>query len=130
MKLSKGKEDQTLEESSSAEIQVARFVTFTRPTDAPQIIDLKALKRNIPQRAVPTLRLQTTFKTVRSSTEMGTSLLRDAQQVPVLDSSDDVADNEAYELLDDKDSDVDWALLDLPEAVYRRLANESHHSLI
>lgn len=137
MKLLKGKESLTLEESSSAEIQAARFVTFTRPTDAPQIIDLQALKRNISQRTVPKLRLHTSLRTVRSSTEMGTPLLKDPQQVPVLEatsdrsataaSDDDLAD---YEMLDDGNSDVDWTLLDLPEAVYGRLANESRHSLI
>lgn len=131
MKLLKGKEDLTLHKSASAEIQVARFVTFTRPSEAPQIIDLKALKRNTPpQRPVPKLRLQTSLKSVRSSTEKGTPLLEDPQQVPVLDASDEFADNKAYEMLDDKVSDVDWTLLDLPEAVYRRLANDSRHSLI
>lgn len=42
-------------------------------------------------------------------------------------SDDDLADNE---LLDDGNSDMDWTLLDLPEALYGRLANESRHSLI
>ena len=43
---------------------------------------------------------------------------------------DDVADYEGYELLDERGVDVDWNLLDLPEPVLRRLANESCHSLI
>lgn len=59
---------------------------------------------------------------------MASPLLRDAQQVPVLDAEDEFRD---YEVLGgDGKEDVDWSLLDLPEAVYRRLANESCHSLI
>ena len=43
---------------------------------------------------------------------------------------DDVVDYGGYEPLDDEGSDVDWSLLDLPENVYGRLANESRHSLV
>ena len=67
-------------------------------------------------------------------------LLGDAGQVPILGLTsrrsaaaatfDDVADYEGYELLDEQGVDVDWNLLDLPEPVLRRLANESRHSLI
>lgn len=45
---------------------------------------------------------------------------------PAVAALDDIAD------FDDKDYnyDVDWSLLDLPENIYGRLANESRHSLI
>lgn len=43
---------------------------------------------------------------------------------------DDVMDYEGYDLLDEETSDLDWTLLDLPENVYGRLANESRHSLL
>lgn len=43
---------------------------------------------------------------------------------------ENVADYEGYELLHERGVDVDWSLLNLPEPVLRRLANESCHSLI
>ena len=76
---------------------------------------------------------------------MGTPLLRGgAERMPVLGLAsdrwaavaasaatfDDVRDYEGYELLDEEGADVDWSLLDLPEPVLWRLANESRHSLI
>ena len=42
-------------------------------------------------------------------------------------------DDDGYELVDEREEDWDsfcWSLLDLPENVYGRLANESRHSLI
>ena len=64
----------------------------------------------------------------------------DAEQVPISGLTarrrsaaaifDDVKDYDGYELLDEQGGDVDWNLLDLPEPVLRRLANESCHSLI
>ena len=157
MKLSKrSKEDPTIMENSAgaAEIHVARFVTFTRPTEAPQIIDLKAMRQNVSQKPAPrgVSRSQTepnrhksglrtsSFKTTRSSsTEMRTPLLKDPQPVPsVLETTSDhrsaaaaAVGYEGYEMLDEgRDSDLDWTLLDLPGCVYGRLANESRHSLL
>lgn len=157
MKLSKGNEDTSLKELASTDVQVARFVTFELPAEAPQIIDLKAMRRNIrPQPAriythhfrVPHLqadlnnseiRLQRSFEDLRSPRETGTPLRRNPQQVYVFKATstrsttaviDDVMDNADYERLDDEDSDLDWSLLDLPENVYARLANDSRHSLI
>ena len=157
MKLSWGKDDRDREELTSTEIQVARFATFIRPSEAPQIVDLKAMRRNIRPRPTRT-------DTHHSSTSRSPSrphapeLCRDqSSQTPCLPTktdapsrensrqgfvlrttaersdaavSDDVADYEGYELLDGTDSDLDWTLLDLPEQVYQRLANESRHSLI
>ena len=153
-------DDTDLEEEEEPQMKEARFVTFIRPTVAPQIIDLKALKRrSLPQitpihvyrssvsrskaqLVSPTLlRHQRSLRAERlSSTEMGTSpLLGDAEPVPVSGLSlhrsaaatfDDVADYDGYELLDEEGVDVDWNLLDLPEPVLRRLANESRHSLL
>lgn len=74
--------------------------------------------------------------------ETGTPLLRaDPERFPVLGLSsdraaaraacfDDVAAYDGYELLEEPGVDVDWNLLDLPEAVLRRLVNESRHSLV
>ncbi|CAF9922152.1 MAG: hypothetical protein ALECFALPRED_002031 [Alectoria fallacina] len=94
----------------------------------------------------PELRLQKSFQTsARSPTETGTPLRRNPQQVFVFEATSDrsasaVLDDVVvdyyvgYEPLDDDEddegSDVDWSLLDLPENVYGRLANESCHSLI
>ena len=158
MRFPKGKEHINLEELDSTEIHVAKFVTFERPTQAPQIIDLKEMRRNIrlqptriytrfspvpcPQADLksPELRLQRSFERLaRSATETGTPLRRNPQQVFVFEATsdrsaaavlDDVADDAGYDLLDDDDYDVDWSLLELPENVYGRLANESRHSLI
>ena len=158
IKFPKGKEDVNLEELDSTEIQVAKFVTFERPTEAPQIIDLKQMRRNIrlqPTRIYthlspgpcsqadlksPELRLQRSFEELaRSATETGTPLRRNPQQAFWFEATsdrsaaaalDDVVDNASYGLLDDEDYDVDWSLLELPENVYGRLANDSRHSLI
>ena len=155
---SKGKEDIDLEELSSTEIQVARFVAFIRPTEAPQIIDLKAVRRSIrPQLPriytlhsseprsqadlnSPELHLQKSFEDPRRSpTETGTPSRRNPQQVFVFEATSDrsgtaaldgLLDYEGYDLLDSETSDLDWSLLDLPENVYGRLANESRHSLL
>lgn len=151
------KEDINLGELGSTGMQAASFVTFIRPTEAPQIVDLKAMTRTIrPQPARiytedstvprsqadlngPELRLQKSFQTPRSPTESGTPLRRNPQQVFVFEATsdrsasavlDDVVDYGGYEPLDDEGSDVDWSLLDLPENVYGRLANESRHSLV
>ena len=134
-----------------ADIQVARFVTFTQPTAAPQIIDLKAMRQNVRpqltrinthqprlQRSQADLNshelhLQRSFEGLRAPTETGTPSRRDPQQAFVFETQaalDDIAGYLGYDMLDDKDSDLDWSLLDLPENVYRRLANESRHSLI
>lgn len=157
MKIFKGKGHIDLEELDSTPIEVARFVTFTRPTEAPQIVDLKALRRNVrPQLASintvqlrvtrpqadlnsPELHLQRSFEKLRAPTETGTPLRRNPQQAFIIEATsvrsaaaalDDIADEESYEILDEEDSDLDWSLLDLPENIYRRLANESRHSLI
>ena len=156
------KDDDTDLEVEEPQIKEARFVTFIRPTAAPQIIDLKALKRrSLPQTTPlhvyrssvsrsnaqlisPTLlRHQRSLRAEHlSSAETGTSpLLGDAEPVPVSGLNcvrsaaaaatfDDVADYDGYELLDEEGVDVDWNLLDLPEPVLRRLANESRHSLL
>ena len=148
----------------------ARFVPLIRPTAAPQIIDLKALKRSSLPQTTPVhayrsnvsrstraaelvvpdlLRRPTSLRAERSSSpssasrEMRTPLLggEDPEPVPVSGGLtlrhsavavvDDMADYEGYELLEEEeDVDVDWDLLDLPEPVLRRLANESRHSLI
>ena len=145
------------EDFEEPETQEARFVTFTPPTEAPQIIDLKALKRTLPPQVSPInvdrsnvsrsgavlvrpeLRLQTSFKASLSSTEMSTPLLKDAQPVPIsaatsdhsaTASLDDIADYKCYQLDDEQDNDMDWALLDLPENVLNRLVNESCYSLL
>ena len=135
MKISKDKEDIDLEEVSSTEIQVARFVTFIRPTEAPQIIDLKAVRRSLrPQLPriytpdstaprsqadlnSPELHLQKSFENPpRSPTETGTPSRRNPQQVFVFEATsdrsataalDDLLDHEGYDLLDDKTSDLD-----------------------
>ena len=49
---------------------------------------------------------------------------------PATAALDGLLDHEGYDLLDDKTSDLDWSLLDLPENIYGRLANESRHSLL
>ena len=118
----------SLEELSTNEVQVARFVTFERPTEAPQIIDLKAMRRSLPPQ--PSL-----IHTYHSSSSRSQADLNQAEPRPqsvrsAAASLDEIADYEGYELLDDDDSDLDWTLLDLPEKVYQRLANESRHSLI
>ena len=155
MKLSKSKDDIDLRELDSADIQAARFVTFVRPSAAPQIIDLKAMRQTIRPRLYthhsseprsqaeltgPELRLQRSFDNLRLPTETGTPLRRNPQQAFVFGATsdrsaaavlDDVADEDGYELLDDDDDyDVDWSMLELPENVYGRMANESQHSLI
>ena len=157
IKFSKSRDDINLRELDSADtadIQVARFVTFVRPTEAPQIIDLKAMRQNIrprsythhssvprsqPELKGPELRLQKSFEGPRLPTETGTPLRRNPQQILVFGTTsdrstaavlDDVADEIGYEVLDDDDYDVDFSLLELPEKVYGILANESRHSLI
>lgn len=102
-----------------------------------------SVSRSNAQLVSPTLlRHQRSLRAERlSSAEMGTSpLLGDSEPVPVSGLSvhrsaaaatfDDVADYDGYELLDEQGVDVDWNLLDLPEPVLRRLANESRHSLL
>ncbi len=125
MKLSKSKDDTNLRELDAADIQVARFVTFVRPTEAPQIIDLKAMRQNIRPR------LYTHHPSVpRSQAELKGPELRLQKSSESARLLDDVADEAGYEMLDDDEHDVDWSLLELSEKVYGRLANESHHSLI
>ena len=155
-------DDDTSDLEAEPEMKAARFVTFIRPTAAPQIIDLKALKRKSLPQLTPIhvyrsnvsrskaelvspnlLRHQRSLRAeCSSSMERGAPLLLgDAEQVPVLGLTsrrsaaaaatfDDIADYDGYELLDEQGVDVDWSLLDLPEPVLRRLANESCHSLI
>ncbi len=158
LKLSKNKDYIKLDDQGATEARVARFVTFTRPAEAPQIIDLKAMRQTIrPQPYIyhqtrvpcsqadlkqPELRLQTSFESLngRKPTKTGTPLRRNPQQAFVFDATldcpaaaalDDIADYLGYEILDDdEDSDLDWTLLDLPEHIYARLANDSRHSLI
>lgn len=157
MKLSAGKEDMDLEELGSTEIQAARFVTFTRPTMAPQIIDLKAMRQNIrpqfpridthqprvqrPQADLNSheLNLQRSFEDLRAPTKTGTPRRRNPEQVFVFEATsdrsasavlNDITDYAGYETIGGEDSDLDWSLLDLSEKVYGRLANESRHSLI
>ena len=140
MKISTGKEDIDLEELGSTEIQAARFVTFTRPTMAPQIIDLKAMTQNhraeLPRIDAHQPRAQQSQANLNSH-DFG--LQKNPQQVFVFEATSEgsapavlakVEDYTGYETLDDEDSDLDWSLLDLPEKVYARLANESRHSLI
>ena len=157
LKLSKNKDYIKLDDQGATEVQVARFVTFNR-AEAPQIIDLKAMRHTIrPQPYIyhqtrvpcsqadlkqPELRLQTSFESLngRKPTQTGTPLRRNPQQAFVFDATmdrsaaaalDDIADYLGYEILDDdEDTDVDWTLLDLPEHIYARLANDSRHSLI
>ena len=128
MRLSKGKGDTDLEEISTAEVQVARFVTFERPSEAPQIIDLKAMRRSLPPQ--PSLIHAYRSSPSRSQADINQPELRLRSDRSAAASLDDIADYEGYEWLDDDDSDLDWTLLDLPEKVYQRLANESRHSLI
>lgn len=123
LKLFKG-QDLNLEELGSAEAQVARFVTFVRPTGAPQIIDLKAMRQSIR----PQLTLIHTDHTHKPWVQRPQAEATSERSAAA--ALDDIADYEGYELLDDNDSDVDWSLLDLPENVYGKLANESRHSLI
>lgn len=141
----------------SAEIKVARPVIFVRPIEAPRIIDLNATRRSIrPQSTCintsspmaprsqadlnsPELRLQRCFGNPDPPIETGTPLRRNSQQALNFEATshraaaavfDDVVDETDYERLDDEDSNVDWTLLDLPENMYGRLANESCHSLV
>ena len=158
LKLSKRDDTTDLDELASSEVQVATFVTCIRPTDAPRIIDLKAMRQSIrpqlprinthvpcSQAALQTseLRLQAFFENKRSAAATGTPLRRNPQQAYIFEATsdrssaaalDDVVDYEGYELLDKDDDDedrcLDWTLLDLPEKIYGRLANESRHSLI
>ena len=93
----------------------------------------------------PELRLQTFFESGRSAAaETGTPLRRNPQQAYIFEETshrssaavlDDILNYEGYDFVggDDEDEDggfVDWGLLDLPEKVYGRLANESRHSLL
>ena len=128
MKLSKDKDDMDMEELSTTKVQVARFVTFERPTETPQIIDLKAMRRSLPPQ--PSLIHTYHSGPSRSQTDLYQAEPRSQSVRSAAASLDEIADYEGYELLDDDDSDLDWTLLDLPEKVYQRLANESRHSLI
>lgn len=150
MKLSKGQDDTDLEPLIPTEGQDARFVTFTRSTEAPQIIDLKAMRKNIHPQPLridthvarsqselnrPELHLQGSFDKTRSPTETGTPLRRNPQQAFVYEMKaalDDIANYEGYELIENENEDEiqDWTLLDLPEHILRRLANDSNNSLI
>ena len=141
----------------SAEIKVARPVIFVRPIDAPRIIDLNATRPSIRPHSTcintsspmaprsqadlksPEPRLQKCFGNPDPPIVTGTPLRRNSQQAlnfgetshrAAAAVSDDVVDDTDYERRDDEDSDVDWTLLDLPENVYGRLANESCHSLV
>ena len=126
----KGK-DISLEELDSAEAQVARFVTFARPTEAPQIIDLKAMRQSIrpqltlihidhthnkswvqrPQAKLngPELRLQRSFETSPPPTETGTPLRRNPQQVFVFEAT---SERPSAAVLDDIADYDDYELLD------------------
>ena len=160
LKLSKGDAYINLDELDSPEVPVTRIIRYTRPTDAVQIIDIKVMRQNIrPQLPrinthhpgtpcsqaslkSPELRLQTSFETRRSAAETGTPLRRNPQQAYIFEETshrssaaalDDILDYEVYGFLDEEDEDegfVDWSLLDLPENIYGRLANESQHSLL
>ena len=147
MKLSKGQDDTDLEPLICQE---AKLMTFTRPTEAPQIIDLKAMRKNIrPQPLLidthvprsqselnrPELHLQGSFDKTRFPTETGTPLRRNPQQAFVYEMKaalDDIANYEGYELLENENEDEveDWTLLDLPEHILNRLTNDSSNSLI
>ena len=159
MKLSKSKDDKDREELASTEIQVARFATLIRPSEGPQIVDLGAMRRNIRPQSTRTDTQRSSMSRSPSHPHAPELCGDQSSQTPCLPTktdapprenrqqggfvlrttadrrsdaaiSDDVADYDGYELLDGEDSDLDWSLLDLPEQVYQRLANESRHSLI
>lgn len=159
LKPSSGKEYMNLEEHGPTDTRIARFVTFVRPKEAPQTIDLKAMRQSIRQQPTliythaskvprsqadlkkPELRLQKSFEIRSSPTETGTPLRKNPQQAFVFGATlersaatalDDIADYASYEFVDEEevDMDTDWNLLDLPESVYTRLLSESRHSLI
>ena len=142
----------------ATEVQSTRFVTLKRPTKGPRIIDLREMRQSIRTQPAhlftrqsivprsqadlnsPELRPQSSFETSQSSSsETGTPPRTDLQQAFFLDVTkgqsaiallDDVTSYEGYEWLGEDDYDIDWTLLDLPENIYGRLANESRHSLI
>lgn len=119
-----------LVELGSTEVKAARTVTFIPPTETPRIIDLKSMRRSIHP--------QPTRSNIHHSL-VGTPMRKNSQQAYVSEETsrhpaaailDDVEDHEDYQRIHEEESDVDWSLLDLPENVYARLANESRHSLL
>lgn len=155
---SKSKDSMTLSALSTPEVQSAKFVSLKRPIEGPRIIDLRDMRQSIrtqpahlfihqsivsrSQSALnsPELHPQSSFETSQSSSsKTGTPPRTNLQQAPYLEATkgqsavallDDVTNYEGYEWLGEDDYDVDWTLLDLPEKIYGRLANESRHSLI
>ena len=121
----RGKANIDLVELGSTEIKAARTVTFIPPTETPRIIDLKSMRRSI--------RPQPTRSNIHHSL-VGTPMRKNSQQAYTSEETsailDDVEDHEDYQQIHEEESDVDWSLLDLPENVYARLANESRHSLL
>ena len=155
---SKSKDSRNLSALSTPEVQSAKLLTLKRPTEGPRIIDLRNMRENIRTQSAhsfirqsilprsqsdlnsPETRPQSSYKTSQSSSSgTGTPLRSNSQQAFYLDATkgesavallDDVTNYEGYEWLGEDDYDVDWTLLDLPENIYGRLANESRHSLV
>ena len=155
---SKSKNPMTFGALGTPEVRSAEFVTLKRPSEGPRIIDLRDMRKSIRTQSThsfirqsmlsrsqadldsPEPRPQSSFKTSQSSSSgKGTSLRTTLQQAFYLDANkgqsavallDDVTNYEGYEWLGEDDYDIDWTLLDLPENIYGRLANESRHSLI
>ena len=155
---SKSNDSRNFSALSTPEVQSAKFVTLKRPAEGPRIIDLRDMRKSIrPQSAhsfirhsilprsqtdlnSPELRAQSSYKTSQSSSSRtGTPLRTTLQQAFYLNATkgesaiallDDVTSYEGYQWLGEDDYDIDWTLLDLPENIYGRLANESRHSLI
>ena len=155
---SKSKDSMTLSPLSTPEVQSAKSVKLKRPTEGPRIIDLRDMRQSIrtqPAHSLirqsivsrsqtplnsPEIRPQSSFETSQSSSsKTGTPPRTNLQQAFYLEANkgqsavallDDITNYEGYEWLGEDDYDVDWTLLDLPENIYGRLANESRHSLI
>ena len=155
---SKSKDSMTFGKLGTPEVQSAKFVTLKRPTEGPRIIDLRDMRKSIRTQPThsfirqsflprsqadlnsPELRPQSSYETSQSSSS-GTGIppRTNLQRAFYLDTTkgqsavallDDVTNYEGYEWLGEDDYDIDWTLLDLPENIYGRLANESRHSLI
>ena len=158
MRPSKSKDSMTFGAFGTPEVQSAKFVTLKRPTEGPRIIDLRDMRNSIRTQPAhsfirqsifsrsqadldsPEFCPQSSFETSQSSSSgKGTPLRTTLHQAFYLDANkgqsavallDDVTSYEGYEWLGEDDYDIDWTLLDLPENIYGRLANESRHSLI
>ena len=158
MRPSKSNDSRNFSALSTPEVQSAKFVTLKRPTEGPRIIDLRDMRKSIRTQSAhsfirqstlprsqsdlnsPDLRPQSFYKTSQSSfSGTGTPPRTKFQHTFCLDPTegqsavallDDVTNYEGYEWLGEDDYDIDWTLLDLPENIYGRLANESRHSLI